>query len=292
MGIQGVILAEVSSGYVYDWKLYEGKKYLTQKKNLSFSIVTDLVTGLENKGHKLYADNYYTSIDLALALTEKQIGLTGTIRSNRRRLPENIMKIKKIEKGKSLVARSGNIQFLRWKDKKDVYMVSTVYDAFRNNTSEKPNMIQEYNNHMRGVDRGDQMASYYSFDHRSIKWWKRVLFSLMETALLNSYIIYKKAQISRFSLLQFREHVVSELWSDYASSLVQENAPLNIPRLSQKHELSQRVKKNCYVCSTSQIRKTTTYYCVECDKNVHAVPCFKVLHEKLELRYRNKILNN
>ena len=107
-GFKVFILAEASSGYVYDWKLYEGKKYSTQKKNLSFSIVTDLVTGLENKGHKLYTDNYYTSIDLALALMEKQIGLTGTIRSNRRRLPENIMKIKKIEKGKSLVLRAYN----------------------------------------------------------------------------------------------------------------------------------------------------------------------------------------
>jgi len=73
----------------------------------------------------------------------------------------------------------------------------------------------------------------------------------METALLNSYIIYKKTQISRFSLLQFGEHVISELWSDYTSSLVQENVPLNIPRLSQKYELSHRIKKNCYVCSTS-----------------------------------------
>ena len=83
------------------------EEIFNSKKNLSFSIVTDLVIGLENKEHKLYADNYYTNIDLALALTEKQIGLTGTI-SNRRRLPENIMKIKKIEKGKSLVLRAYN----------------------------------------------------------------------------------------------------------------------------------------------------------------------------------------
>ena len=37
-------------------------------------------------------------------------------------------------------------------------------------------MIVDYNEHMLGVDKFDQMMSYYSFLHKTIKWWRKVFF--------------------------------------------------------------------------------------------------------------------
>ena len=36
----------------------------------------------------------------------------------------------------------------------------------------KPVVIDDYNQHMLGVDKLDQFASYYSFLHKSVKWWR------------------------------------------------------------------------------------------------------------------------
>ena len=37
---------------------------------------------------------------------------------------------------------------------------------------EKPVMIQEYNKFMGGVDKADQLVTYYGFAHTTKKWWK------------------------------------------------------------------------------------------------------------------------
>ena len=42
-------------------------------------------------------------------------------------------------------------------------------------TVQKPVMIDDYNLHMGGVDKSDQLVLYYGYSHRSQKWWKRVL---------------------------------------------------------------------------------------------------------------------
>ena len=43
---------------------------------------------------------------------------------------------------------------------------------------------------MNNVDRLDQLMSYYSFLRRSVKWWRKVLFWLLEVAVVNEYILY------------------------------------------------------------------------------------------------------
>ena len=48
---------------------------------------------------------------------------------------------------------------------------------------------------MLGVDKMDQLVSYYSFLHNSVKWWKKVFFvnyGSIYLVVVNSYIIYKE----------------------------------------------------------------------------------------------------
>ena len=46
----------------------------------------------------------------------------------------------------------------------------------------KPVVIDDYNQHMLGVNKLDQFASYYSFLHKSVKWWRKVFFWMLEVA--------------------------------------------------------------------------------------------------------------
>lgn len=45
---------------------------------------------------------------------------------------------------------------------------------------------------MSGIDRYDQMLSYYSSPRKTIKWYKKVMFHLFDIAIWNSFFIYKK----------------------------------------------------------------------------------------------------
>ena len=55
----------------------------------------------------------------------------------------------------------------------------------------KPVVVHDYN---QGVDKLDQIASYYSFLHKSVKWWRKVFFWLLEVAVINAFIIHKKLE--------------------------------------------------------------------------------------------------
>ena len=50
--------------------------------------------------------------------------------------------------------------------------------------------LPDYQQYMRGVDRGDQLVGYYNIRLRSKKWWK-VSSYVIECALLNAYLLEK-----------------------------------------------------------------------------------------------------
>ena len=50
---------------------------------------------------------------------------------------------------------------------------------------------------MLGVDKLDQLTTYYSFLHKSVKWWRKVFFWALEVSVVNAYIIYRELVISR-----------------------------------------------------------------------------------------------
>ena len=58
---------------------------------------------------------------------------------------------------------------------------------------------------------GDQLLLYYEFSHRSVKWWKRVFFHLLDLTLVNAHILFKAATGSRMSQLDFRSSVATSL---------------------------------------------------------------------------------
>ena len=51
---------------------------------------------------------------------------------------------------------------------------------------------------------GDQPILYYGFPHRSVKWWKRAFFHLLDLALVNSHILFQLATWSRMTRLEYR----------------------------------------------------------------------------------------
>ena len=114
--------------------------------------------------------------------------------------------------------------FLKWKDKRTVHMISTfyTYDMMEKQrrakavteeveTVQKPVMIDDYNLHMGGVDKCDQLVLYYRYSNRSRKWWKRVFFHLLDLAIVNTSILYNTVAEKSLTQLDFCLSIVASL---------------------------------------------------------------------------------
>jgi hypothetical protein len=53
----------------------------------------------------------------------------------------------------------------------------------------KPVIIQDYNRHIRYVDKSERMTNSYSISKRTCMWTKKLFFHLMDLTILNSFII-------------------------------------------------------------------------------------------------------
>ena len=121
---------------------------------------------LKNKGYCVFLDNFYSSQALFQDLLGEGFEACGTLRSNRKGIPEDV-KTAKLRKGESHFSKDDSLLFMKWKDKRDVLILSTIHDDTfiekRRHTRlatdgvkviEKPAVVEAYNQNMGGVDKG------------------------------------------------------------------------------------------------------------------------------------------
>ena len=112
-----------------NWKLYCGKNTseVKARQPLAEKVVLDLLTGLEDKGHLIYFDNFYTSPSLSKRLFKLGYGSCGTIGINHQGIPRDFQAAK-LKKGETTTFRDGRILGLKWMDKRLVSIISTIHD--------------------------------------------------------------------------------------------------------------------------------------------------------------------
>lgn len=83
----------------------------------------------------------------------------------------------------------------------------------RGNKRMKPKEVVRYNQHMSGIDRADQMISYYSSPRKSIRWYKKVLFHMLDVAVWNAFYLFKKyvKNNSKFEYIEYRDKLIRKL---------------------------------------------------------------------------------
>ncbi len=62
-----------------------------------------------------------------------------------------------------------------------------------------PKAIDDYVDNMGDVDTANQLRSYYERDRKANKWWHRLLYSLLETCLVNSWIYFNDMMSSQMA---------------------------------------------------------------------------------------------
>ena len=135
----------------------------------------------------------------------------------------------------------------------------------RGNTSgyrnvEKPVLAEKYNYFMGGVDMLDQLLGTYQYPHKSQKWYHTIYHRVCEVALVNGYILYKKASaLNKLDAKQFREQFIDGLLKNWDPppqnvghpSLLATKLHLTEHHFPDKYE-NPKFKLDCRLCSDHQ----------------------------------------
>jgi hypothetical protein len=119
-----------SLGYTYDTSVYLGKKRqrATAQITATHGTVLQVIRRVEGMGHKVFMDSYFTLPVLFDDLFQRIINACGTVRHDRRGMPQDIgPKSLKMKRGGVVTRVRGNLRAVRWKDRRDVYIVMTMH---------------------------------------------------------------------------------------------------------------------------------------------------------------------
>ena len=100
----------------------------------------DLLHGCHRKNHLLYVDNFYTSPELLLDLLKIGVYCTGTVRTNRKHFPKELVPAdKSMGMGTYRFASCENFPLTAvwWKDRRDVFVLSYVHEKAGTETTER-----------------------------------------------------------------------------------------------------------------------------------------------------------
>ena len=129
-------------------------------------------------------DNYYSSPLLFKDLFAIGTTASGTLRTNRKYFPLCFkQKFGEIPRGTVSFVYNSNLTVVKWSDNRDVHAISTLYSNQMAKVKRQvdgesvelpcPEIIDDYNAFMGGVDLGDQAMCYYSLGRKTMKWWSK-----------------------------------------------------------------------------------------------------------------------
>lgn len=271
-------------GYTYHTKIYCG-----EDKTDSMSVIFETMSEYLDKGITLYTTNYFTSIELAQKLKERKTHLVGTLRENRNGIPQTILSTE-LQKGDIIGKERNGIVIFKWKDKRDVLVLSTKHTdeivdvPGMDGARRKPKAVVEYNKAKTCIDPSDQVSSYSNSVRKSFKWFKKVAVELiLGSSIVNAHHLYNHIENQHRSINAFREKLCLQLLS---TGKVKEE----IPRPVNKHVYCSSGAKgrctNCYKKNKDQsgrlhamkITKQTTSGCPGCEKPFLCLNCFFETH--------------
>ena len=146
---------------------------------------------------------------------------------------------------------------------------------------------------MLGVDRLDQRMSYYHFIRKSVKWWRKVFFWIVEVAVVNAYTLYLQHTDAQRKLThkEFRREIILSLCEQQQESRAcnpTRRRDETLERLRGAHFPEQGPsRRDCRICSKRQQghRHLTTTVCGTCSDrpSLCVGECFRRYHTQRQL---------
>ena len=126
---------------------------------------------------------------------------------------------------------------------------------------DKPIMIRDYTKYMGGVDRADHYCSSYAFIQKSLKWWRKIYFFILEVAIVNSFILFnldrKEKHLKTISHKSYRKQLIEAMVGSVRNPSKVKKAKPSDRVDDKRHDgtlhindaFADKSKKDCIVCS-------------------------------------------
>ena len=258
---------------------------------------------LRNKNFRVYFDNYFTSPMLFKWLSANGCYGCGTIRKKRAGLPKfDPAILKKLKRGEhrtnfeihyfvvkhneavpdavAMQCNDPDMVFYAWLDKKPVLVLDctaipcmTTTCIRSGNEISVPEGVHNYHKHMGGVDRNDQLCSFYKFSHKSRRWWVPAFLHLFEVAITNLSLIWRHFHPENWTEKKFRLDLAKLLLSWHVGRKRHGPEPTT-DRFFARHFPQSRPQRLCVNCRKSRPKTG----CEQCNVNLCSVDCFQSYH--------------
>ncbi|XP_023930459.1 piggyBac transposable element-derived protein 4-like [Lingula anatina] len=292
--------------YFFFLQIYTGRQGNRGQPEIGLGarVVLDLCENISGVNHIVNMDNYFSSPQLFEELLDMNIYARGTVRSNRRGYPSNLLPNNCVKvQGENRMVQKGEMIAVAWKDKKVIHFLSTAEDPASaigyTNRKQKtgeilrvscPVTVSEYNAYMNGVDRADQLRNEYCTYRTSKKWWLYVFWFLFDVAKCNAFICMKESQnhilqsksgrVLPRTLMDFTMNLSKRLIGTYRNGR-KRKLTSNVDPQGTSHLPRKTVKAGrCRQCSKNGQRRESRVQCSGCSVSL-CIDCFEPYHQHL-----------
>lgn len=297
--------ASPKNGYVHEFQIYTGRTEQNRtEEGLGARVVKDLTRNITGKNHVVYMDNFFASPELFESLLKEKVYCCGTVRLNRKGMPEAIKQAKLKKRGENLVMQKGELVATAWKDKKIVTYLSTNCDPTekthvqrRKKDGSMENVAARqvtdlYNKFMFGVDLADQKRMQYSTCRKAKKWYKYLFWFCFDLAVVNSHIcmqespnhqlLTKGGKHKKITQLDYRMALAQQMIGQYRG-LRKRKAPAVIGNCGMAHwPIHFEKAARCKQCIKEKRRREVLTGCQQCNVRLCIKNnCFVKFHEEL-----------
>ena len=205
-------LNEVRIPYIHRSEIYAGRPQIVEDnpaseyynptvEGVTLRLVDQVAKYQDVQGRNITMDNLYTSMSLFEKLLDRKVTAVGTMRSNRRGIPNEV---------KSTFQREDKTTLVFWESKKNIfsltsYVVKTKSKGLKNilvlstmpiilgNTiddeKKKPAIIKFYDFTKGGTDIVDQRIDKYTVSGKTNSWPKKVFWFMLDSTRINAQTI-------------------------------------------------------------------------------------------------------
>ena len=290
------------SAYTYDFNLYLGAAQSGRSEHgLAYDVVIALLESLHHQNYQLYCDNFYSSPFLFHYLLTIGVTATGTVRSNRRGVPQAVAQVKSIlqhrstprGKGYYIRERGSPIVYTCWNDNQTICSMSTTHPGHSVGTVERKCknhstssfevkqvpisiMIAQYNRYMGGVDKSDQLLQYHSSLRCATRYWKTLFYHMLDVGITNAFVLYNWGKMERgekaITENCFRDALILQIIERYcAQPSANQHTPVSMTTIPAAHEcrvrhgsiLTPHKERCCYRQQNSK-NSWTSRHCLDC----------------------------
>ena len=297
-------LSDTATGYVCGITADTARRSNYPQNGFGYDVVMELVADYKNKYHHCYFDQNFTSIKLLEDLLASNTYACGRVSCSRSGLPADIRKPPRMDTWQSIKKQRGQLLAVVWHDRADLKLISTNCQSTDGTMKRRlgpkvvnvacPNVVLNYNKYVGAADTSDHNRSHYDVGTGHQNQWKGLMWFLLNTCVVNSYVIYKETMQAAgkqpCSELVFRQKLLHQLIGGFSSRKRSVRQGVKPPILEESqfpgHVLVKATKKICRNCSQLG-NKTVSGRCVQssfkceaCNVNLCMGGCLIAFHTR------------